>query len=155
MAEHSTVAISNGGKCESHSDIRWMRHRLSQKRKWAASSNCDCARMVVAQMVELSQMTSPAPKTASQRTTKTNSEGGRSPSPTPPVLRPPSPPFCDFKENSVAERLRIISFKKNHSGFSAKNVRTLSRNCRKIMSEANIFYGDILHFARTFFERNG
>src|SRR3989344_5638945 len=44
-----------------------------------------------------------------KRTSNKSSESGRSPSPTPPVLRPLSP-HC--------------------SGFSAKKVRTSSKNCR-------------------------
>jgi len=138
MAEHSTVSISNGGKCESHSDIRWVRHKPGQKRKWAASSNCDCARMIVDQMVELSHMnpTRP-PKTTFRLTTKTNSEDGTESFPSHSQSSVPSSPSFEIatKKNSVAKRLRIsfTAIIKNYApGFSAKNVRTLFRNPHKI-----------------------
>ena len=60
-------------------------------------------------MVHESKKSDSARKKSANVTTKTNSESGRSPSPTPPVLRPLSP-HC--------------------SGFSAKKVRTSSKNCR-------------------------
>src|SRR3990167_8643489 len=60
-------------------------------------------------MVHESKKSDSARKKSANVTTKTNSESGRRPSPTPPLLRPLSP-HC--------------------YGFSAKKVRTSSKNCR-------------------------
>ncbi len=61
----------------------------------------------------------PRPKKPARRRAKTKRKGGRSPSPTPPVLRPP------FHRAEQSEGATI------HVGFSAKKVRTLFRNRHK------------------------
>ena len=82
--------------------------------------------MPVAQFHQLSHIEpKPAPrKKPAWRRAKTKRKGGRSPSPTPPVLRPPFP-SAERSEGAII-----------HVGFSAKKVRTLFRNRHKFAKNA-------------------
>jgi hypothetical protein len=113
MAEHSTVAISNGGKCESHSDIRWVRHRTNQKRKWAASSLKSYAKMFVAQFHQMSHIKPTlAPKTK-RRTARHSSPR------TPPAV-PSDSTFLRLRRKRKAES-------RSDSAFHSQQLQKIMR----------------------------
>jgi len=67
MAEHSTVAISNGGKCESHSDIRSDAPQSQSEAKVGRFESRDCAKMPVAQFHQMSHISTPPQKQSGGR----------------------------------------------------------------------------------------
>jgi len=134
MAKHSTVATSDGGKCESHSDIRLdaPQNSIRSGSGPIRATETDCARMVVAHMVELSHTEPPQkPHSGARPKQIVRADGVLPPHPQASV-RPLHLSVISKKTASRSDS--AFHSRKNYaSGFSVKNVRTSSRNCRNLI----------------------